>query len=489
MTGLSLAAAADYLVVMPAGSAADPAWHAAGDALAAKHSGTVAIWDRTEAGLVAQLQQSHPRYLAIVGRPGEFDPALVRAINRATRAADDDPWTDCRWGLITGATAADALKLIRTSAPLVVKRALCTTGINLDQVESALVISDGAKGDYTRKLPGQAPTTGKWDAKEAPDGTIGMFAEAWNHDRPQLLVTSSHATQFNLEMPFSLGLITSHAGTFTRLTLAQRNEFAKFLGGAMFTGDNQKLGAWIDGLHAPALAASDEPKVWIAAGNCLIGDARKTSESMVVTALGSGGVKQFVGYVVPTWFGRNGWGTLKMWQESRGRLSLSEAFYLNEQKLIDETITRFPGAENVVFDSDDIETGQHKDRQFITGLSALQQHGIKLDKDVIGLIHDRDVVAFWGDPLWDARLDASLLPPQLSSSWKPSGKAWDLTIQAAADFDGEYPLWLPERLASPQVQVPAGAQVDAVAGANFLLLRKVTLKKGEHLVLTVSPAA
>ena len=140
----------------------------------------------------------------------------------------------------------------------------------------------------------------------------------------------------------------------------------------------------------------------------------------------------------------------------------------------------------MVFDSDDIETGQRKDRNFIAGLTALQKGGMKIDKDLVGLIHDRDVVAFWGDPLWEARLDASLLPHPLTPTWKKSGKTWNLALEASADFEGEYSLWLPERISAPALQIPEGAKVDAIAGPNFLLIRKLTLKKGEHISLGIS---
>ena len=93
-------------------------------------------------------------------------------------------------------------------------------------------------------------------------------------------MTSSHATQFNLEMPFGLGLIASHGGKFHVLTMQQRNEFAKFLGGAMFTGNVTDLGKWIDSTKAPTLTDSNDPKVWVASGNCLIGDAKAVMEAM-----------------------------------------------------------------------------------------------------------------------------------------------------------------------------------------------------------------
>jgi zinc protease len=315
-----------------------------------------------------------------------------------------------------------------------------------------------------------------------------MFADCWNQTDPQLLVTSSHATQFNLEMPFGLGLIASHGGKFHVLTMQQRNEFAKFLGGAMFTGNVSDLGKWLDGTHAPTLKASTEPKVWVASGNCLIGDAKGTGESMVATALSSAGFRQFVGYVVPTWFGRGGWGTSGLWQGSRGRLSLAEAFYLNQQQLVDETMTRFPGAEKVVFNSDDIDSGLKTDQQFIEGLHALEKGGMKIEKDVVGLIHDRDVVAFWGDPLWEARFDPKRSPHPLQSNWRKNGDGLTLTLEASADFAGSYPLWLPERIARPELKTPADAQLDALAADDFLLIRKVTLKKGEKLELSIHRA-
>ena len=477
----AVAGAADYLVLVSKTSAEDPAWKNVGEQLATQHAGTCETWDGSEVGLLAALKKSQPRYLAIVAKPEKFSAAIVRSINRATRAVDDDPWADCRWGLITGNTAEDALRLVKTQPPLVIQRALTTTGINLELVDSGLTLSDGGKGGFTRKLPGGKPVNGKWSEQDQPGGTIGMFADCWNDTDPQLVVTSSHATQFNLEMPFGLGLIASHGGKFHVLTMQQRNEFAKFLGGAMFTGNVTDLGNWIDSTKAPTLKVSNTPKVWVASGNCLIGDTKGTGESMVATALSQAGFRQFVGYVVPTWFGRGGWGTSGLWQASRGQLSLSEAFYLNQQMLVDETITRFPGAEKVVFDSDDIETGLKSDKAFIQGLQSLEKGGMKIEKDVVGLIHDRDVVAFWGDPLWDARFDSKRSPHPLESSWKKSPAGWTLSLTASADYDGNYPLCLPERLVRPELKTPTGAQLDALVADDFLLIRKVTLKKGEKL--------
>lgn len=482
------AAAAEYLTLVSKSTSEDPQWKAVGDKLAKIHSGASAIWDGSEKDLVRLLQEHQPRYLAIVSKPEQLRSATIRAINRATRGVDADPWTDCRWGLISGNTAADAMRVVETREPLVIKRALTTTGIDLDLVESGLTLSDGAKGDYTLKARGGKAEQAKWDGEKLPAGTISLFADYWNRNDPQLIVSSSHATQFNLEMPWGLGLIASHGGKFHVLTQQQRNEFARFLGGAMFTGDPKQLGEWIDTTKAPTLEAGKSPRVWHAAGNCLIGDAMGTGESMAITALSSG-FRQMVGYVVPTWYGNNGWGSLKLWQQSRGGLNLSESFYLNLQSLMDETMTRFPGAMEVNFDSDDIEAGLKSDRQFIGGLNALipkLKVQEKDQKDLLGLIHDRDVVAFWGDPLWDARFDPKVLPHPLIRVWRKKEGVLTLHLKANADFEGAYALWLPARIRDPKLGIPENAKVDALAADDFLLIRKLTLKKGETIALTLT---
>ncbi len=483
----AVAHGAEYLTLLAKSAATDADWKAVGERLAAIHSGPCVAWDGKEDSLLATLREHQPRYLAIIGKPTAFKAATVRGVNRATRMVDDDPWTDCRWGLITASTPQEAMRIVETRQPLVIERALTTTGVNLNQVDSGLTISDGGKGEFTLKKPGGAPEKGSWSKDEHPAGTVTMFADYWNKSSPQLLVTSSHATQFNLEMPFSLGLIASYGGRFHALGMERHREFASFLSGAMFSGDAKQLGEWLKKSGAPQLEMDPEtPRVWIASGNCLIGDARGTRNSMVATALGKAGFRQFLGYVVPSWYGRGGWGTLKLWQGSGGRLSLSESFYLNTQQLIDETITRFPGAEKVDFDSDDIQAGLARDRGFITGVNGLVaklQPGQNEQKDLLGLIHDRDVLAFWGDPLWEARFDSTRVPHAIQASWEEKDGGLVLTLTANEDYEGGFPLWLPKRLKNPLL---GGAEkTDALAADDFLLIRKMTLKKGGTLTLTI----
>jgi zinc protease len=257
----------------------------------------------------------------------------------------------------------------------------------------------------------------------------------------------------------------------------------------MFTGDPAKLGQWLDSTAAPVLAAQPEvPKVWVAAGNCLIGDAKHSTESMVVTALGSGGFRQFVGYVVPTWFGRAGWGTLGLWQGNRGALSLADAFHLNQQKIVDETMRRFPEAMAVNFDADDIESAlRGADPEFGKGLERLQKEGVKVEKDLVGLVHDRDVTVLWGDPKWQA-----VFRPQggraVRCEWSDGADGSQvLRLRSDKDFEGEVAEFLPRRINQPRLKGPAEAVADTVVADDFVIFRKLKLSGGKPLELRVIP--
>lgn len=124
----------------------------------------------------------------------------------------------------------------------------------------------------------------------------------------------------------------------------------------------------------------------------------KTKNSMAVTALSRYGFNQLVGYTVPSWYGKGGWGTLGMLFSNHDNSSLAEAWYLNNQFILDETMTRFPKLMDVHFNSPDI-SGIKDDPEFSKGMAAA---GYGMGKDQMGLIHDRDTVAFYGDPAWVA---------------------------------------------------------------------------------------
>ena len=477
-------------MAIPQKTAEDPAWSEVADVLVKKYSGKKVTWSGKAEELLPLLKSEQPRWLAVVGKAQDFDAAFVRGINRITRKIDDDPWEDVRWGLITAPDAAAAKKVASVDKPLIIERALNTTGMDMGLVKSGLTLSDARKGAWNEKLPDGKTVKGMWDEEKAPGGTVERFAKYWKEQKPQLMVTSSHATQFNLEMPFSLGLVVSHAGKYHVLTRQQRNEFARFLGGAMFKGEEKQLGEWIESLDAPVLAdTSDTPKVWVAAGNCLIGDAKGTIDSMVVTALGPGGFRQFVGYVVPTWFGRNGWGTLRLWTSQRGELSLSDAFHLNRQRIVAETLRRFPDALAIDYDGDDMQRYMRTRNPFTEGLGRLQKKGVKIEKDLIGLIHDRDVVAFWGDPKWVATFKPAKTRP-VEVTFKKGKKKGNLRMIIKAKdekFSGTVLRYLPKRMPGVKATLAGGKPLpkDAIVADDFIIVPKIELEAGKKMVVVL----
>jgi hypothetical protein len=46
------------------------------------------------------------------------------------------------------------------------------------------------------------------------------------------------------------------------------------------------------------------------------------------------GVRQMCGYTVRTWYGRAEWGTLDLWKSVPGRLTLSDAYFLHQARMI-----------------------------------------------------------------------------------------------------------------------------------------------------------
>ncbi len=155
----------------------------------------------------------------------------------------------------------------------------------------------------------------------------------------------------------------------------------------------------VDMNHAEFPIDSPNPKIYLPLGNCLMGHI-PDQNAMAVAFMHSAGVRQMCGYVVSTWFGYGGWGIRDYFLDQPGRFSLAEAFYANNQALVHELETRFP--KHARFDNDqwNIETDQATIGRIAEKLDYKQWNDDV--KTNVGLIWDRDTVAFYGDPAWDA---------------------------------------------------------------------------------------
>jgi zinc protease len=495
-----------YAVVVSTETAQDPAWAQVVATLIARHHGQEIRYTGTISNSLAALKATQPRYVAFVARPEETGLEFVRQIHLLSRRMDDDPYVDFLWGIITAATAKDAQRLAADCPPLVVKNALTTTGINNALVDNILTISDGKSGEWFRKDVG-GEKKGNVSTLLGPQlikTTMALFNQYWETQPVDLLVTSSHATTVNLEMPFSLGSLAVAGG---RLYPLEKQAFAQYLQQCQANSEDwfyrptcrELRNKSVSITKAIPFAESANPKVLVAAGNCLLGDTMGSDDSLAMAWLTHYGVHQLVGYTVTTWVGRMGWGTNSRWQESGGQISLAEAFVLTNQYIINDLVAKCPALATLEPDADTIEqllemAQNGKVRKptagmtaIVTALGALRDDQ-KLRNDLLGLIHDRDTVAFYGDPAWSARFDRSKHGETVTWSWSQddqrrdvltliSDKGWKPTEGLA--------LFLPRHMTNATVSASDGLSVTLAD--DFLMISKLILEAGKTYRMVIAP--
>lgn len=478
-----------YAVMISPETEKIPEWKAVADTLVSKHSGVLLPFSTEDSRNLELLKAAgNVRYLAIVARPEELDRVVVNRIHRMTRKLDADPYGDCIWGIITGYSADDALRIARAEMPLVVSRAGGTTNIDASRFSTSMCVTDWEPFQTVEQRGYAEPKTNLHP--DSPQGMAFKLASFWEKENPQLMVTSAHATQYNLEMPFGKGLLVSWGNRFHLLDMEQKQHYVKFLKGVLFDGKEEDLKKYVENAALPILAPDSSPKIWLAAGNCLFGDVKKSRNTMAVTALSAYGCNQVVGYTVPSWYGAGGWGTLGLFFSNHGNSSLAEAWYLNNQFILEKTIREFPGLMTVEFNAQSISEQGKEAQEFY---EAVRKAGYPLEKDqsALGLVHDRDVVAFYGDPAWIARLDESHAQSPWKVEWNES-PATGFVIEALTACKGRFAIWYPERIDVEEAEIVAAdgraskiSELGAVTN-DFLLIRELDLKAGERVRIKFS---
>ena len=300
-----------YAVVVSADTYADRNWRPVADALVTKHSGTLITYTGEVTNCRSELAKLMPRYTAFVAEPAELGRVYIADVHRMTRTLNDDPYGDTLWGVVSAATADGALRMAQATEPQTIRTAMTLTGVDMRYFQQYFGISDGHAGDWVWKQANGSVTNGM-------DGNADrtrLFINHWNQMSPDLIVGSGHASERNLEMCFSKGNTFSKAGYW----------WGKPTGGAPVM-----------------IPANDHPRVYLGAGNCMIGNFQNRTNSMAATLINRYGFNQFVGYTVPTWYGEGGWGTLGYWQHLPGRYSLAEAWFFNNQRIIYKLAQRGP---------------------------------------------------------------------------------------------------------------------------------------------------
>ncbi|MBR5888845.1 MAG: hypothetical protein IKY92_02235, partial [Akkermansia sp.] len=185
---------------------------------------------------------------------------------------------------------------------------------------------------------------------------------------------------------------------------------------------------------------------------------------------------QVVGYTVPSWYGAGGWGTMGTFFGNTAGTSLAEAWFLNNQFILHKTTELNPRLLEVQFNDESFSAGSIISQLYRARISLNNQTA----QDTMGLVHDRDVVAFYGDPAWRAQLDESHSQAPYRITWED---AKHFTITANYDTKERCAVWFPT--AETGRNATGCTAPEAVFTNDFILFPKLELKKGESLTVEV----
>jgi len=399
--------AASYVVVASVPTSVDHDWKPVIEAIVEKHQAKVITYRQSLDEVLEKLRRLFPRYTCFVARPEEASRAFVRDAHQLTRKLDADPYTDVIWGIITGYDSADALRVARHKEPLTARRLLSgTVGSPLDQYDEGMMFNELEARVMWQKEPG-----GEVTKKPCPTDTTKMIAEAFNDYKPQVFITSGHATERDWMIGYSY-----------------RNGFLRCKDGRVYGQDTKSARHDIN---------SPNPKVHLAVGNCLIGNIPDRN-CMALALMHSAGVYQMVGYTIPTSYGYAGWGVKDYFSELQaGRFTLAQAHYVNNLALVYE----------------------------------LEKRGRNTEKATrAGLRGDRDVVVLYGDPAWEARMPRRELPWTQRLTENNGLYIFTITTNKTADWDNRPVIQLlPHRIKN--IKLIEGQKYDPVITDNFLLVQ------------------
>ena len=376
-----------YAVIIANATLSDPEWKDVARTLQQKHAAEIITFNDSLNETLPALQERHPAYLCWVARSSEVGRQQVAEMHSLCRQIDTDPYYDCVWGILTGYEAADAQRIADRRDPLIVSRVGSGTEVELELCQQGQWFCELVRGKHVVKN-----VDGKVEQRDGPADTTSALASLLTDYKADLFVTSGHATERNWQIGFRY-----------------RNGYFVSKAGQLYGRDTK-------GTEFPI--QSDHTRVYLPIGNCLMGHI-DGPDAMALAWMHSAGVHQMIGYTVPTWYGYAGWGMLDYFVEQPGRYTFAESFYVNQQALIHRLHTYFPDV------AERAATPGKMDRQDITCGEAAQLAGLS-NMDGTGLLFDRDVVAFYGDPAWESRMADG--PQHWEQSLKQTGNRYTFRI-------------------------------------------------------------
>jgi len=331
-----------YAIVVSNLTFSRPDWAEVVNALKAKYQAQVFVYEDPDLESVKEkLRRFFPTYICFVTQPLEATKEFIATIHRLTRELDKDPYGDAIWGVLTGYNAEDALKIVRGPSELIISNALLKTS--------------GGWLKYFKKGRFYSETEYELMWIKHSDGAIDK-SQKGPHDCTKTLVNLLNSNQYDI-------MITSGHAEEHKWQLHYPDPGEE---GFFWSNAGQLYGIPYSG--SVVEVNSTNPKVYWGLGNCLIGHINDMN-CMVLAWFHTGGAFQFCGYTVKTSYGYMGWGIADYFLKLQDRFTFAESFYLNNQALIFDLENNTPG------------------------------------RKAYELSYDRDSVAFYGDPAFEARLE------------------------------------------------------------------------------------
>ena len=198
------------------------------------------------------------------------------------------------------------------------------------------------------------------------------------------------------------------------------------------------------------------------------------------------GVYQFMGYTIETWFGRQGWTAQGMLTDYPGYYSFNEAFHFTNSWIVENLVKR--DLNHLTLDTSDYDTFQIKAAQTLRGIRF---RNTEEQREALGLLYDRDVVAFYGDPAMRAAIDPK--PGQTLKLERSLGSDGVLTLKLTAlkeDQWKEQGVYLPYGfvMASPEI-VSKSFEAEVITSSIFACVKlKGKINKGDVITLSIKDA-
>ena len=456
-----------YAVIVSKETYKTPAWKKVVQTLQKKHQAQVITFDKEPEEALAGLRATFPKYTCFVMKPEETGREVVVRLHQMIRKLDSDIYADTIHGIITGYTPEDALRIAAATKPRVASTAVISAGVGAARFKEAGYLSTGNKGEYGYKAPNKPVVKKQFEGTDM----TSIFIDYLERIDPDIIITSAHASQYGLEMPFSMGNVICKDGkVFGKLTKGKR----------MIGADGQALKKKVEGKLIP-IKEPKRPKVYFSPGNCLIGDIPKR-ECMALAWMGWGKANQYIGYTTTTWYGKVGWGAVSYWENMAGKAPLNESLFFSKQSLLYKLNTYFPKTANILIDPK-LEPDTKLIREEIVKRSVEANHDMFNN---VGMIWDRDAVAFYGDPALRIVHDINNTVPAKCSVKlsKTKNNSYKFTITAETDLPtptkNTTPIaaFFPQRLEN--IKVVKGAEFKPVITDNFIMVTAYgPLKAGE----------